>query len=381
MNHRKLLWISIIWIVSFTAAIAAPTMAGKVKSYGNGILVIERDDHSVQKFAVSKQTTVHYMGRATSVAALPVGAKISIEVIGSLGVSPLKAGKIVDWGSSSKIVAVGAKAPYYTAVGQYAASNGTGGMPDGAPVGNHSATHMLGAVALGGSVNAATPQNTPTTSAGASANPQAYSSMGQPAQSTQYINQGQSTTAPLEMMNINPYGGQTSGSSSAPSGGIGGVGGSPEVTPAMMGIDPSLGLQPMTAAQAQASMGMGANAATDPSYGMTSLATGQATSLMGITGDGSEEDYSAAGDMMGVAAGGMASADSQKLTGNIIEVDLQRGVLTLQSFTNPQPQRVLMGVASSCPPDLLVPGKMVEVTGRLTPGGFQASEIRAAAGF
>jgi hypothetical protein len=40
-----------------------------------------------------------------------------------------------------------------------------------------------------------------------------------------------------------------------------------------------------------------------------------------------------------------------------------------------------MGPGSSASPDLLIPGKMVEISGQPTPTGFQATEIKAAAGF
>lgn len=379
MKHKTLVFFACLMLLGFTTAVAAPTMAGRIKSYGNGILVIERDDKTLQKFAISDKTKVTYMGRNTSVAALPVGAKISIEVVGSLGVSPLKAGRIVDWGNSNQIVATGAKAPYYTQVGSYATANGPGGVPDGAPVGKHSASQMVGAVAIGGSINAPTQQNTPLSSAPAS-NPNAYSTMGPSAQSTQYMNQGEAMSAPLQMMNLNPYGGEeqaVSGQSYTPyatglspsatgvAGGgtaVSGMGGPNAMSPAapgMPGMDPSVAL--------------------NNSYGQSNLGTGQATSLMGITGD-DDDDYSAAGDMMGIGSSGVAAAGS-KLTGNILEVNMQQGFFMLQSFTEPQPQRILMGVGSSCPTELLIPGKMVEVVGRPSANGFQAVEVRPAANF
>jgi hypothetical protein len=283
----------------------------------------------------------------------------------------------VDWGSSEEIVAQGAKAPYYTPVGQYASTNGTGGVPDGAPVGEHAASQTLGAVALGGSINAPTQQNMPVGPNTPPGNPNAYSTMGQPSGPTQYMNQGDSTTAPLEMMNINPYGNQQ---------GLPASGGqNPAVNP---GTNPQLGGMGQVAAPGTGMYpGMDpSTAAMDPSLGMSNpyaqsnLGMGQSGSLMGITGDDDGGDYSAAGDMMGLGESAYGAGDG-KITGSILQVDLQHGMLMIQSFTNPQPMRVLMGVGSSAPPDLLIPGKMVEITGRSTPNGFQATDIRAASGF
>ena len=132
-------------------------------------------------------------------------------------------------------------------------------------------------------------------------------------------------------------------------------------------MDPSIyGMDPST-------MGM-----SNP-YSNSNLGTGQSGSLMGISG-GEEGDYSAGGDMMGLNESAYGGGDN-KITGSILQVDLQRGFLVIQSFTSPQPQKVLMGPGSSASPDLLIQGKMVEITGRPTANGFQAFEIQAAPGF
>jgi hypothetical protein len=388
MKNKTLILMACIWLTALMAVQANPTMAGRLKSYANGKLTIEQEDKSLRTFLVTDRTSVKYMGRNSSLAALPVGCKISIEVIGSLGSNPMKAGKIVDWSSSSEIVAVGAKAPYYTEVGKYATTSGSGGVPDGAPVGQHAASHTLGAVAHGGSINQPTPENHSVAPTGA---PSSHGqSMGQSSPSTQYMNQGDSTTAPLEMLNINPYGnGQPTTTGGQPNAGM-----NQATNPGMYGTDPTLGMNsgmygndPSMNPAMQPGMQPGMDPSMygmDPSMGMSNpysasnLGAGQSGSLMGITGD-DEGDYSAGGDMMGLNDG--YGGGENKITGSILQVDMQRGLLTIQSFTNPQPQKVIMGPGSSASPDLLIPGKMIQITGRPTPNGFQAIEIQAAPGF
>ena len=385
MKNRTYLLIACIWLTALMAAHAHPTVAGRVKSFGNGILTIEMEDKSLRKLIISKETSVKYRG-ASSVAALPVGAKVSVEIIGNVVANPAKAGKIVDWANSAEIVAVGAKAPYYTSVGQYATTSGNGGTPEGAPVGTHAASHTLGAVAHGGSINQPTMENhsvAPT----APPDDRGQSTMGQPYQSTQYTNQGTSTTAPLEMLNINPYGNgqpaaQNQGGLGTDPSGVMQPGMYPGMDPAsqgmqpgMYGNDPSMGMNP------QMNPGMYG----DPSLGMSNpytssnLGTGQSGNLMGINGS-EDGEYSTSGDIMGLGDSAYGGGDN-KITGSILQVDLPHGRLTIQSFTSPQPQVVLMGPGSSASPDLLIPGKMVEVTGRPTPNGFQAMEIQPAPGF
>lgn len=377
-NAPLLLTLAVALILSL-AAQAHPTIAGRVKSYSNGMLVLELEDKSLKKFVITDKTTVKFRG-ATQVGALPVGAKVSVEVLGSVVANPVKAGKIVDWANSSEIVAVGAKSPYYTAVGQYASTSGSSGVPDGAPVGQHAASHTMAAVAHGGAINTPTPENH-------SVAPAPYqpthgpASMGQ-SSSVSYPNQGASMTAPLEMMNINPYGGGTPAAPSPYPASAPGMLGN-DGSGAMGAMDPSLGMNHMM--QQGMDPSMMAMPGGDPSLGMaapyasTQLGMGQSTHLMGISGD-DDGDYSASDDMMGL---GQSSAygGQNKLTGSVLQVDMQRGFFVIQPFTNPQPQTVLMGPGSSAPPDLLIPGRMVEVTGRPTPQGFQASDVRAASGF
>lgn len=360
-----------LWMSVMLAAHAHPTMAGRLKSFSNGVLVITMDDGSTRTFTATKDTNV---------GAFRVGSKISVEVIGSLGAKPLKAGKVVAWHNSSQIVAQGAKAPYYTEVGDYASTNGTGGMPAGAPVGQHAPNQTLAAVGHGGSDNMPTQQNH-SVSPTAPSSPNAHSSMGQPTTSTQYMNQGQSMTAPLEQMGISPYGNTNAVDPSLgmiPAPGMDpSVGMNPYAQP---GMDPTGGMNPY------GQMGMdptgGANpyaqAAMQNSYSNSNLGTGQSSSLMGIA-DEDDGDYSAANDMMGIA--GNYGATGNKISGNLLEVNIEKGYIVVQPFTSPQSQRVLLGVGSSAPPDLLIPGKMIEVIGRATPQGFQAAEIRAVSGF
>jgi hypothetical protein len=382
MKNRTLIILACIWLCALVAAHAHPTVAGRVKSYANGILTIELEDKSLRKLIISKDTTVKFRG-VTSVAALPVGAKISAEILGNVVANPAKAGKIVDWSNSSEIVAVGAKAPYYTAVGQYATTAGGGGVPDGAPVGNHAASHTLGAVAHGGAINAPTPENH-SVGPNNAPNPNQHSTMGQPYQSTQYTNQGTSMTAPLEMMNINPYGGNNNvqggptGPSPVSNSGMYGTDGVmqpgmyPGMDPAMSGMDPALGMTPLM------QPGMDPTMMANNPYTATNLGVGQSGTLMCINGD-DDGEYSASDDMMGL--GQSAYGGQNRITGSVLQVDMQRNMLVVQPFTSPNPVTVFMGPGSSASPDLLIPGKMVQISGRQTPNGFQASEIQAAAGF
>ena len=119
-------------LATLMAASALPTMAGRLKSYNGstGILLLEMEDKSVRKFQLSDKTKIEWMGRNTAASALRPGAKISIQVLGSLGAPVLKAGKIVDWGNSDQIIAKGAIAPYHTPVAEYASTSGGGGTPD-----------------------------------------------------------------------------------------------------------------------------------------------------------------------------------------------------------------------------------------------------------
>ena len=108
---KRLFKISVIGFVLATmiAVSALPTMAGRLKSYNGstGVLILELEDKSTRKFQLSDKTKVEWMGRNTHPSALRAGAKISIQIAGALNSVPLKAAKIVDWGSSEKIVAQG----------------------------------------------------------------------------------------------------------------------------------------------------------------------------------------------------------------------------------------------------------------------------------
>lgn len=374
MKNRTIVLIACLWLSALMAAHAHPTVAGRVKGYANGILTIELEDKSLKKLLISKETTVKFRG-ASSAASLPVGAKISAEILGNVVANPAKAGRIVDWSNSSEIVAVGAKAPYYTQIGQYATTAGSGGVPDGAPVGNHAASHTVGAVAHGGAINSPTMENHSVTPAG-TPNPHQHSTMGQPYQSTQYMNQGASTTAPLEMMNINPYGGNGGpGANGQATPGMYGADAQPGMNPAMYGVDPSLGMSPVM--QPGMDPGMYGMNGSNP-YAASNLGVGQSGNLMGINGD-EDGDYSTSGDMMGL--GESAYGGQNQITGSVLQVDMQRNMLSVQPFTSPNPVTVFMGPGSSAPPDLLIPGKMVQISGRSTPNGFQATQIQAAPGF
>lgn len=312
MKRLSIILLAIFWVVSALGAQADPTMSGRIVSYdgSKGILVLERDDKSTRRFEVTDKTVCEFNGRNTSPSVLRVGSKISVQIAGALNRDPLKARKIVDWGSSSKIVATGAKSPYHTKVSQYASSNGGGGIPDGAPVGAHSPHHTMGEVAHGGSVNMPNPQTHPAPGHMMTPGQGQPHSLGQgtqhyPNSAGMYQNQGQTTMMPLDQMNTNPV--------FYPSGGD------------LMGNE---------GGQGDGSM-IGMN---DPSYG----------------------------------AGGT------KMTGRVMQVE--GGVVLLQSFEHAQLQRVIIGMASASP-ELLVPGQMIEVFGTLTPQGFQATQIKAAGGF
>jgi len=297
-------------------------MAGRLKSYDGktGILVLELEDKTVKSFKLTKDTTCEWMGRNTSPGAIRQGAKISVQIAGALNASPLKAAKIVDWSNSDKIVAKGAvNAPYHTPVAQFASTAGGGGVPDGAPTMNHSAHQDMAAIAHGGSQNQVQgPNGYSATTGQAHTGPASSYPMNNTGGSTQFMNQGDSLTAPLEMMNIDPYSSQ---STSYPQ--------------------------------------MGAN---------------DAGTLMGVD----SEDSSTGMPGLGDAAYG---ASVEKLTGRILEASVDQGFVTVQSFEHPNLIRVLLHQAANAPMQLLVPGQMIEVIGTQTAQGFRASEIKAAGGY
>jgi len=328
-------------LATLMAASALPTMAGRLKSYNGstGILLLEMEDKSVRKFQLSDKTKVEWMGRNTAASALRPGAKISIQVLGSLGAPVLKAGKIVDWGNSDQIIAKGAIAPYHTPVAEYASTSGGGGTPDGAPKMNSTAHQDMAAIAQGGSQNQPTGPNGYSANTGLQPNQSAQAA---PAQNTggsqMYTNQGASMTAPLEMMNIDPY----SSSSS------------------QMGMN-----DPYTASQ----MGM-----TDPYTASQMGMTADPGSLVGVDeGNGDSGMQQAPG--MDTAYGGA----TQKITGQVLESAIENGYVVIQSFEHPNLIRVLLHQANA-PMQLLTPGQMIEVTGQQTPQGFKAVEIKAPGG-
>lgn len=193
-------------LATMLAASALPTMAGRLKSYNGstGILILELEDKSTRKFRLTDKTKVEWMGRTTSPGVIRKGSKISIQIAGALNASPLKAAKIVDWGNSDKIVAKGAvNAPYHTPVAAFASTAGGGGVPDGAPVmdGNHHQT--MAAIAHGGSENQ--PHGPNGQGNGLHTTQSSHSSSNSTGGPSHYQNQGESMTAPLEMMNIDPY--------------------------------------------------------------------------------------------------------------------------------------------------------------------------------
>jgi hypothetical protein len=320
-------------LVTLMAASALPTMAGRLKSYdgSTGILLLEMEDKSVRKFILNDKTKVEWMGRNTAPGALRAGSKISIQVLGSLGASPLKAGKIVDWGNSEKIVATGAvSVPYHTAVSEYASTAGGGGVPDGAPKMNDGAHQTMATIAHGGSQNQPTGPNGYSADTGIQAQGQAQPYPGPSSGGTQqYTNQGASMTAPLEMMNIDPY-----SSSSSQMG---------------MNVDP---------------------------YNPSQMGMNDGTSLMGGDETGSDPGTMQAAPGMETAYGG----NNQTITGQVLESAIEQGYVVVQSFEHPNLLRVLLQ-QSNAPMQLLTPGQMIQVTGQQTPQGFRAVEIKAAGGY
>jgi hypothetical protein len=306
-------------LATILAASALPTMAGRLQSYDGktGILVLELEDKSVKKFCLTDKTKCEWMGRNTSPGALRKGAKISIQIAGALNASPLKAAKIVDWSNSDKIVAQGAvNAPYHTPVAQYASTAGGGGVPDGAPTMNSTAHQDMAAIAHGGSQNQVQGPNgnnpSPVNNGPAAAYP-----TNNAGSTTHFTNQGASLTAPLEMMNIDPY-------------------------------------------------------SSNPSAAYPQMGANDAGTLMGVdSGD------NAGMSGMEAAYGGSV----EKVTGRILEASLQQGYVMVQSFEHPNLLRVLLHETANAPMQILVPGQMIEVTGTQTPQGFRATEIKQAGNF
>lgn len=325
-------------IATVMAAYALPTMAGRLKSYdgSTGILVLELEDKSIKKFKLTDKTTVEWMGRNTSAGAIRAGSKVSVQIAGALNANPLVAAKIVDWSNSDKIVAKGAAAPYHTPVAQYASTDGGGGMPDGAPKMNSSAHQTMAAIGHGGSENQPRGPVGPNAQAPTSSSPgQAYPAAN--TGTTHYNNQGTSMTAPLEMMNIDPY---NTGTSS------------------QMGMGQDYNQMGM--GQDYNQMGMDYNQSVSPDAG----------TLMGNDEDG---DSSQGVPGMDSAYGG----SNQRVTGQILESAVERGYVMIQSFEHPTLLRILLHQANA-PMQLLVPGQMIEVSGTPTPQGFRAVEIKAA---
>ena len=118
----------------------------------------------------------------------------------------------------------------------------------------------------------------------------------------------------------------------------------------MMNIDPYSTGHPQMGATDPYSTGMNA----DPG------------SLMGVDSSGS--------GMYGETAYG---GGNEKLTGRILDASIERGFITIQPFENPSPVIVLLQQAANAPVQMLIPGQMIEVVGSRTPQGFRALEIRA----
>jgi hypothetical protein len=327
MNRTFGKFLVFFMLATLMAASALPTMAGRLKSYNGstGILLLEMEDKSVRKFILNDKTKVEWMGRTTAPGALRQGSKISIQVLGSLGASPLKAGKIVDWGNSEKIVAKGAVAPYHTPVAEYASTAGGGGVPDGAPKMNSTAHQTMATIGHGGSQNQPTGPNGYSANTGLQPAGQTQAHPGASGGSQQYTNQGQSMTAPLEMMNIDPY-------------------------------------------SSSSQMGM-----NDP-YSSTQMGVNDTSTLMGVDGDGADSSYQTAPGMETAYGGG-----NQKITGQVLESAIEQGYVVVQSFEHPNLLKILLQQANA-PMQLLTPGQMIEVVGQQTPQGFRAVEIKAAGG-
>lgn len=316
MKRLSYILIFLFWMSGMLAVQAAPTMAGRIKSYdgSKGLLVLERDDKSIRTFKITDKTVCLYNGRKTSPAALRKGSKVSIQIVGALNRDPLKAGKIVDWTSSDTIVAKGAKAPYHTKVSQFATESGGGGIPDGAPVGNHAPQQTMAAIAHGGAVNVPNPATHPgmlnnghsNGHSGTGGHPGNMGHSGtQMYNQGMYTNQGQTTMMPLHQMNTNP------------------------------------------------------------------LFNSSAGDLMGNSSTGGDSS------MIGMNSPSYGTGGS-KMTGRVMQV--QDGFVLLQSFEHPKLQRVILGMASASP-ELLMPGKMIEVYGTQTAQGFQATQIKAASSY
>lgn len=340
MNNKFGISLIAFFMATVLAASALPTMAGRLKAYNGktGILILQLEDKTERKFQLTEKTICEWMGRTTSPAAIRQGAKISIQIAGDLSAPTLKAAKIVDWGNSDTIVAKGAVAPYYTAQAQYASTDGNGGMPDGAPLGNNHAHQDMAAVAQGGSQNMAQapPANQPYNSnnGATSTSGTSYPSASNQAGSVFYSNQGQSLTAPLENMGIDPY-----------------------------SSNPNYNTNPSSNTGNYTQMG----AAQDIG------------SMMGTNSEeGGNNDASFTNPMPGMetAYGGGV----EKITGQVLEAQLDQGWVLIQAFEHPNVIRVLLNDVANAPMQYLTPGNMIEVTGSQSPQGFRAREVKVAGG-
>ena len=148
-------------------------------------------------------------------------------------------------------------------------------------------------------------------------------------------------TAPLEMMNIDPY---------------------------SSGMNSQMGM-----GQDYNQMGMGQD------YNYNQMGMGQDYNQMNSYDAGTLMGNDESGDTShGVP--GMDSAyggSHQRVTGQILESAIERGYVMIQSFEHPNLLRILLQQANA-PMQILVPGQMIEVSGTPTPQGFRAVEIKAA---
>ena len=103
-------------------------------------------------------------------------------------------------------------------------------------------------------------------------------------------------------------------------------------------------------------------------FGQFGTESNDIATMMGVEGTGSV----GIPGVDGTAFGG----STQQISGRVMNSALEQGYITIQSFQDQNPQRVLLGEAAGVSPQLLVAGQMIEVTGTQGPQGFKAVEIK-----
>lgn len=151
------------------AQVVRPTVSGTIQSASGNRVTILTETGTVWTAEFQPNSKCEWMGRTTSLSAVPKGAKVMLRVVGSMADKPLKVDLLSDWGSSNKYVASAAPVPYYTRKGDMAGPGGVGGRPDNAP--DPGKPHNIGGYAVNGGMPHQNQPSIPNLAAPAPQNP------------------------------------------------------------------------------------------------------------------------------------------------------------------------------------------------------------------